>query len=263
MKKILLLDIENITQTEQDLLQALKNYHSVYVVYAKSPVTFGLDALNTFSPYIHSKKLTLIKVPQGTNAADFGLAFLAGQLSIQSEVKNTTFDVMSNDKDLKSIVNLLVLMGFQAKQLKRPVLQAIKKVVEVPSGLEIQQKPHLKRIKDYCDCLIKMKQNKPKKLEGLGNSVRAILKLELDKQINDFISLLIKQKVVSQKDGLIFYDEKTINAWAGITVDQSSIELANNKKENEIFQKSLTDQPLYFYLISSSTQYILLPDRAC
>ena len=42
MRKVLLLDIENIHKTEKELLHLLKTYACVYLVYAKSPVTLSL-----------------------------------------------------------------------------------------------------------------------------------------------------------------------------------------------------------------------------
>lgn len=72
----MLLDIENIHKTEKELLQLLKTYACVYLVYAKSPVTLSLDALIKFSPFVMDKKLVVIKMPKiGKDAADFGLAF--------------------------------------------------------------------------------------------------------------------------------------------------------------------------------------------
>ena len=55
----------------------------------------------------------------GPDAADFGLAFVAGQLSIQMQASEAEFDVMSNDKKFEYIVDLLKVMGFQAQQKKK------------------------------------------------------------------------------------------------------------------------------------------------
>ena len=136
MKKVLLLDIENIHKTEKELLHLLKTYACVYLVYAKSPVTLSLDALIKFSPFVVEKKLVVIKMPKiGKDAADFGLAFLAGQLSIQMDKTATCFDVMSNDGALEYIVDLLRIMGFQASQIKM--------VLEVKEGEKSKEQPSL------------------------------------------------------------------------------------------------------------------------
>lgn len=64
MKKVLLLDIENLHQTEKQLFQYLKQYQQVYLVYAKSPVNFSLDALVLLSPYVVNGKLKVLKMPK-------------------------------------------------------------------------------------------------------------------------------------------------------------------------------------------------------
>ena len=78
MKKVLLLDIENLHKSEKELLKYLSEYQFVYLVYAKSPINLSLDGLQMLSDFVSKKKLVLIKMPKiGPDAADFGLAFLA------------------------------------------------------------------------------------------------------------------------------------------------------------------------------------------
>ncbi|WP_052026303.1 hypothetical protein [Acinetobacter variabilis] len=84
MKKILLLDIENLPKTETELLQYLAQYQYVYLVYAKTPMGFSLDGVVRLAPAISAGKLKVLKMPKiGKDAADFGLCFIAGQLSTQ------------------------------------------------------------------------------------------------------------------------------------------------------------------------------------
>lgn len=88
MKKILLLDIENIQKTEKEIVKYLSQYQFVYLFYAKSPVNFSLDGVIALSPFITNGKLKILKMPKiGKDAADFGLAFIAGQVSIQVSTK--------------------------------------------------------------------------------------------------------------------------------------------------------------------------------
>ena len=125
MKKVLLLDIENLHKSEKELLKYLSEYQFVYLVYAKSPINLSLDGLQMLSDFVSKKKLVLIKMPKiGPDAADFGLAFLAGQLSIQMDKSNVEFDVMSNDKKIEYIVDLLTVMGLKSQQLKRDLLSS-------------------------------------------------------------------------------------------------------------------------------------------
>lgn len=311
MKKILLLDIENSHKTENELFQLLTSYAFVYLVYAKSPMTLSLDGLQNLADFISKKKLVLIKMPKtGPDAADFGLAFLAGQLSIQMDKIDTEFDVMSNDKKFEYIVDLFKIMGFKAQQVKRKnvsnnenkldvinsdlqkpeykhlltalqlllknqpkqfnslnnalkswmknsdvninkIIELLKKhqfiqienqnisyelarmkqvlsvqanatiktlVVQLPTVEEIQQKPHLQRIKQYCDYLIKIQKGRPAKVESLMNSIQSILRLDREPFPQDFLNILIKQKIVFKLDNQVTYNDLLIKAWSNIDI---------------------------------------------
>lgn len=221
IKKILLLDIENIHKTESELLKLLKTYHHVYLVYAKSPVMLSLDALMKLSPFVMENRLIVMKMPKiGKDAADFGLAFIAGQLSMRFDKKDVLFDVMSNDHALEYIVDLLKMMGFQATQSKTLVDPKIEKTssikVVLPTLDELQTKPHLQRVKQYCDYLKKCQQNKPSKITALQNSVKAFFKFESDHTVNDLINLFKKSNILTQQAQSIEYCMATLDAWASI-----------------------------------------------
>lgn len=329
MKKVLLLDIENLHKSEKELLKYLSEYQFVYLVYAKSPINLSLDGLQMLSDFVSKKKLVLIKMPKiGPDAADFGLAFLAGQLSIQMDKSNVEFDVMSNDKKIEYIVDLLTVMGFKSQQLKRdllsspskefklinqetdlssdelkPLLFAIqlllknqpkqfnslnnalkswlkgytsntRKIIEqlkdyqliqikdqtvsyelsrmkdalkfrekgevqalskaLPSVDEIQIKPHLQRVKQYCDYLSKISNNKPAKLNSLLNSIQSVLKLNAQQLAQDFINILIKQNIVKQESTKLIYNDSLIEAWASL--DKTCLNTTIN-------ETSLMEQP--------------------
>lgn len=119
MKKILLLDIENLHKNENELLGYLSKYHVVYLVYAKSPVNISLDGLVKLSAFVVNGKLKVLKMPKvGKDAADFGLTFIAGQLSTQLKAEEFKFEIMSNDKKFEYIVDLLKALNFDAHQVK-------------------------------------------------------------------------------------------------------------------------------------------------
>lgn len=325
MKKILLLDIENVHKTENELVQLLTSYTYVYLVYAKSPLSLSLDGLQNLAIFISTKKLVLIKMPKvGPDAADFGLAFVAGQLSIQMEKQNTEFDVISNDKKFEYIIDLLGIMGFKARQIKRDlnksdkldianfdgqkveykhlliaiellvknqpkqfnslnnalkswmrssgvdikkIVELLKKyqlisiknqsvsyelskmkeiikvqenkvveklVVELPKIEEIQQKPHLQRIKQYCDYLMKIQKGRPAKIESLLNSIQAVLLLDREQYLQDFFNILKKQNIVFQANNNVTYNDQLIEAWASIA---GSCLLETNIKLSTIHQQ--------------------------
>ncbi|MFM2331194.1 MAG: hypothetical protein RIQ74_14 [Pseudomonadota bacterium] len=245
MKKVLLLDIENIHKTEKELLQLLKTYACVYLVYAKSPVTLSLDALIKFSHFVVEKKLVVIKMPKiGKDAADFGLAFLAGQLSIQMDKKNTCFDVMSNDGALEYIVDLLKIMGFQATQIRTVIEQSremLKPVAfeeattAIPDIEQFTQRPHLVIFKKFCEYLAKIPTNKPTKIESLKNMIRVKTQVEYVDE-NLIFSLLMNYKIIQKNDLKVIYFEKNLMAWANLVLP----ELIDNKMEKEKIKEKST-----------------------
>lgn len=113
MKKIWLLDIENCPQTSQNIKKLLIQYDLIFVVYLTSNVSFLLHAIYSLIPYIKADKFNLIKIPiAGRSSADFGLTYIAGQLSQKYQADEYTFDVMSNDHTTEYVVELLRLNRF-------------------------------------------------------------------------------------------------------------------------------------------------------
>ncbi|WHP07463.1 MULTISPECIES: PIN domain-containing protein [Acinetobacter] len=229
MKKVLLLDIENIHKTEKELLHLLKTYACVYLVYAKSPVTLSLDALIKFSPFVVEKKLVVIKMPKiGKDAADFGLAFLAGQLSIQMDKTATCFDVMSNDGALEYIVDLLKIMGFQSTQIKTLIEQPKETLKSdlneeistiIPDITQFSQRPHLMIFKKFCEYLAKIPTNKPTKIESLKNTIRTKVQVEhIDENL--IFSLLLNYKIIQKDELKVIYIENNLHTWANLILPE-------------------------------------------
>ena len=215
MKKILLLDIENLQKTEKDLLKYLAGYQAVYLVYAKSPVSFSLDALVKLSPFISKGKLKVLKMPKvAQDAADFGLAFIVGQLSIQVK-KDVAFDIMSNDHAMQYIVDLLKMAKFNAQiiqqkleptsQLKRAKVESKKLVLSWHDEQQIQH---------YCRYLLKIKNNKPSKIRRLRNSIQVALKLEEEHDVDKVLRLLADLNIIQTDHKPLIFAMKHIQHWA-------------------------------------------------
>ncbi len=198
MKKILLLDIENVHKTENELLDLLKNYSYVYLVYAKSPISLTLDGIQELASFVVSKRLVLIKMPKsGPDSADFGLAFLAGQLSIQMDKSSTEFDVMSNDKKFIYVVDLLKIMGFNATQIK-------KEVVPLKEKLEISNLKN-KNNKDLFLVVELLLKNQPKQFNSLNNALKSWTKGK-NIDVKKTIELLKSLKLINIINQSVTYD---------------------------------------------------------
>ncbi|MDM1245943.1 hypothetical protein HX005_00795, partial [Acinetobacter sp. R933-2] len=208
MKKILLLDIENLQKTEKDLLRYLSQYHWVYLVYAKSPVNFSLDGLIKLAPFIVNGKLKVLKMPKiGKDSADFGLAFIAGQLSTQVKQKDFCFEVMSNDYSMEYVVDLLKNSQFEAKIIHEKPLLAYQTVQQLKTEFNIDQ-----MVVQYCQNLAKNNFSKPAKLESLINSLKANLKVE-EEITKVVIEELKKLKILKIENNKIQYHLSAIDKY--------------------------------------------------
>lgn len=120
MENILLIDIENCGQALHNLEEKLKTYHQIYIVYATSNVNLSLDGLNLLIPFIQKQTFHLLKMPStGKDAADFGLAFIAGQLSQAYQPENVCFEIISNDHAMDYVAELLEKSLFKVVVKKR------------------------------------------------------------------------------------------------------------------------------------------------
>ncbi|AZN67388.1 hypothetical protein DX910_02785 [Acinetobacter haemolyticus] len=231
MKKVLLLDIENIHKTEKELLQLLKTYACVYLVYAKSPVTLSLDALIKFSPFVMDKKLVVIKMPKiGKDAADFGLAFLAGQLSIQMDKNQTCFDIMSNDGALEYVVDLLGIMGFKASQLKMLAeVKEVEKIKEQPSLVlaqnNLSDSDFTLKLKHLISILSKLK-NMPSNEKALLNGVKSWANVTT-KEAEKLIKALMNFKMIKFSAQGITLNRENLKTFL------NKSEIAHNESPNE------------------------------
>ncbi|MDD2944333.1 MAG: PIN domain-containing protein [Acinetobacter sp.] len=115
--KYVLIDIENIHVSIDQLYKLLDQTRKVFIVFAHSPRMFDLNTYADLLKYIKKDKLDIIKMCKvGKNSADFGLSFIAGRLSASMDI-NDSVDIISNDAMLINIVGLLNDYGFNAVQI--------------------------------------------------------------------------------------------------------------------------------------------------
>lgn len=235
MKKILLLDIENQTKKLKELTTLLTQYDQIILVYASSNLQISLNDLLELSCAIQQQKLMIMKMPtSGADSADFGLTFIAGRLSVELE-KGSSVDVMSDDKKLSYAVELLKTIGINSKQIKQPQQVECHQVSQIPHKSDIfkasevsssttakkdiynsqylAKHPHLSNLKKYCDYLMKIKNNKPSKLDALKNSIKSVLKVQNDSTVLNILNLLKKYKIVVEQENRLTYNMVEINRW--------------------------------------------------
>ena len=81
---------------------------------------------------------------------------------------------------------------------------------------EIELRPHLMRIKQYCDYLSKVTNNKPSKIDTLSNSIKALFKFEKDEHVQQMINLLKKHQIIQLNAQKIVYLQSNIDIWSTI-----------------------------------------------
>ena len=79
---------------------------------------------------------------------------------------------------------------------------------------EIELRPHLMRIKQYCDYLSKVTNNKPSKIDTLSNSIKALFKFEKDEHVQQMINLLKKHQIIQLNAQKIVYLQSNIDFWS-------------------------------------------------
>ncbi|EEY92228.1 hypothetical protein HMPREF0026_02514 [Acinetobacter junii SH205] len=106
---------------------------------------------------------------------------------------------------------------YNKKQLKKELGSNIESKSNLPSSLlEIETRPHLIRIKQYCDYLSKISNNKPSKIETLSNSIKSVFKYEKDEHVLQMINLLKKHQIIQVNVKKIVYLQENINYWSMI-----------------------------------------------
>ena len=136
-------------------------------------------------------KLKVLKMPKiGKDAADFGLCFIAGQLSTQYKSSEVCFEIMSNDFSMEYVADLLKIAKFQAKVISAKPLVNPNIAQQIKAEIDIQ-----KLIFQYCSNLVRSNFSKPAKVETLINSLKANLKVE-EKYAQLLVDELIRIKLL-------------------------------------------------------------------
>ena len=200
-KKILLIDLENCPNQIKKLHENLMEFHKVVICYAHSEVKIPLDWLMPLNKIINKNRLEIFKMPnKGKNSADFGIAFLAGSLTQQYD--KADYLIISNDKDLNHVVDLLKNKGSSAERLGK-----------IEHNKTSNSNSLLSLVKEYCNHLIVFETNRPSKKETLLNSINSKFKDSGFSKDNIF-QFLVENNVVSLSGKKTVYNNKVIEKLA-------------------------------------------------
>lgn len=224
MKKILLLDIENVSVKADEIFAFCKKYHRVYVSFAKTPAIFALQDIEPLIALLN-KKLFLISMSfnKKSNGADFGLAFYAGRLSGEFTPQKTKFYILSGDRDFEHIAKLLQDKKFTVKQISRDGYRLDKSINDgvLPSLSAFRENIYLHDVKRLCDVWHKYwhKGNRPAKIKTLKGFIYQQIRLT-DESIDEIFRLLQHYRIIQVNNTKVAFNQQNVKSWAKLTIDE-------------------------------------------
>lgn len=118
-RRILLIDLDNCPSQMGSLFDDLIEYDRIVACHGQVEPRIPLTWVTRVAQAINSGRVEFLGMARGgKNAADFGLTFLAGRLSVE-EPADSEYVVVSADGDLDHIVDLLRRLGRRAKRVPR------------------------------------------------------------------------------------------------------------------------------------------------
>lgn len=131
INKIVLIDAENVGCNTSVIKMCLEEYHKIYIIFSNLQAKIDFNTIADFSLDIKNDRLNIIRMEKvGKNSADFGLAFIAGQLSSTLE-KGSIIEIRSKDLMFNNIVNMLNKCGMKAIQTIQHPIKSFNQCKEV------------------------------------------------------------------------------------------------------------------------------------
>lgn len=204
--RILMIDLENCPGQIRELMNDLEQYAQVVVCYAQSGTKVPLDWIIPLTTVVNENRLKIVKMPNGgKNAADFGIAFWAGNLLAQASV-DAHFDIVSDDADLDHVVSLLNGQRASAKRIRTQKQNNSDSAPAINPTASVQA---------YCLHLNTHQKNRPVKKETLLNHIKSKFNgagIDEEKLFTD----LCRQGAVQLADNKISYNQKKITELANL-----------------------------------------------
>ncbi|MEZ6091565.1 MAG: PIN domain-containing protein [Pirellulaceae bacterium] len=113
--KILLIDLDNCPKDLEELRWNDNVFQMIVGCHGIQQPRVPLGLVSVLMSLIENGRMEIVEMPSGKNAADFGLTFWAGRLSLR--YPNAEFLIASKDQDLDFAVGLLRKQGCRAKRI--------------------------------------------------------------------------------------------------------------------------------------------------
>ena len=183
--QVLLIDLDNCPNQIEKLSLHIEEFTRVIVSYGGTDPKVPFSLVSLLATPIYEKRLEIVRVEQGKNAADFALTFHAGLLANELP-PNTEFTILSDDTDLDHAVHLLHDKGRKASRLSgkdQPVKAELKpraKSTTPKAKAQAEKKPGSGKasindaVKEFSAKLQKTKsEKKPKTKKALLNQIES------------------------------------------------------------------------------------------
>jgi len=133
----------------------------------------------------------------GSNALDFHIAYYIGRLA--AENPDAYFHVISKDTGFDPLIKHL-----KAQQI---FCQRLTSIADIPLVKISKSKSAPEKIDAVIDNLVKRKASKPRTLQTLRSTIRALFVNQLaDKELEDLLEQLLKRGVIRVTDGKVSYE---------------------------------------------------------
>jgi len=166
--RILLIDLDNCPQQLCSIKSSLESYSHIIICYGSVEPKISLSLVGDLVAAIHQGKVEMIGMKKGgKNAADFGLAFMAGKLCAECKA-GTEFTVISKDTGLDHVIDMLTRFGFSASRnpSHMPVKADPAKVEDSIKGVALA----------YAEKSLFCGLNPPRTLKTFNNAIKQYVK---------------------------------------------------------------------------------------
>lgn len=189
--RILLMDLDNCADQLTWLAEKLPSFHRVIACHGLAEPKLPLKLVKGLATAIHSGQLEFIRMKRGgKNAADFGLAFLAGELAAKLPA-DAEFVILSRDTGLDHIVDML-------KRVPRKAQRVAGGGAHVPRAASAE--PVLLDADEFCAGHLFRQTTGPRRKDGLKNAIRAYFKKRRPVKCEAVLAELIARGTVQFDD---------------------------------------------------------------
>jgi hypothetical protein len=167
--RILLMDLDNCPDQLSWLAEELPKFERVVACHGPVEPKLPLSLVKDLATAIHVGQLEFVRMEHGgKNAADFGLAFVAGQLAAQLP-EEAEFVILSKDTGLDHVVEMLKRADRQAQRVtgrpsatQSPVRSRPAKAASAVEAAE-----------EFWLVQLSQQQSPPRRKEALRNAIRS------------------------------------------------------------------------------------------